>query len=199
MEPVFMVLGQSAATAASQAIDENTGVQKIGYAKLKAKLIEDKQVLDFVSPPRSAKESVSKEKLGGIVVDDTEAKLTGFDAHGATASPFVGEGYAHDGDADKGRQKAVFAVKLPRSGNYEVRFAYTALGNRATNVPVTVKFSGGEKKIIVDERTKAPIDGFLISLGRFQFNADEDAVVLVGNEGTDGHVIIDAVQWLPVK
>ena len=63
----------------------------------------------------------------------------------------------------------------------------------------TVKFSGGEKKIIVDERTKAPIDGFLISLGRFQFNADEDAVVLVGNEGTDGHVIIDAVQWLPVK
>jgi len=199
MEPVFMVLGQSAATAASQAIDEDTGVQTIDYAKLKSRLLEDGQVLDFVSPPRSPKESVGKEKLGGIVVDDTEAKLTGFDAHGTTASPFVGDGYAHDGNAGKGEQKAVFTAKLPGSGVYEVRFAYTALGNRATNVPVTVKFSGGEKRIIVNERVKAPIDGFLISLGSFRFDAAGDAVVEVGNEGTDGHVIIDAVQWLPVK
>jgi hypothetical protein len=199
MEPVFMVLGQSAATAAAQAIDEKADVQKIDYVKLKARLLADRQVLDLASAPRVVKESVGKEKLGGVVVDDGEAKLTGFEAHGTTASPFVGEGYAHDGNADKGKQRAVFAAKLPQGGDYEVRFAYPALANRATNVPVTVKFSGGEKKIIVNERIKAPIDGLFISLGKFQFAAGADAVVEVGNEGTDGHVIVDAVQWLLVK
>ncbi len=45
MEPVFMVLGQSAATAASLAIEEGTAVQDVDYAALKPLLIEGKQVL----------------------------------------------------------------------------------------------------------------------------------------------------------
>ncbi len=47
MEPVFMVLGQSAATAAILAIDQNASVQSIDYAKLRTKLHEDQQVLDL--------------------------------------------------------------------------------------------------------------------------------------------------------
>lgn len=46
MEPVFMVLGQSAATAACQAIDDKKAVQDINYAELKKKLLEDKQILE---------------------------------------------------------------------------------------------------------------------------------------------------------
>lgn len=49
MEPVFMVLGQSAATAAALAIEQNTPLQNIDYALLKARLLKDKQVLDFPS------------------------------------------------------------------------------------------------------------------------------------------------------
>lgn len=45
MEPVFMVLGQSAATAAAQAIDANVAVQNINYSKLRERLLADKQVL----------------------------------------------------------------------------------------------------------------------------------------------------------
>ena len=45
MEPVFMVLGQSAATAASLAIDDSVDVQDLNYAKLRNRLLEDKQVL----------------------------------------------------------------------------------------------------------------------------------------------------------
>ena len=45
MEPVFMVLGQSAATAAIQAIDANCAVQDVDYATLRARLLADKQVL----------------------------------------------------------------------------------------------------------------------------------------------------------
>ncbi|MEC3879444.1 FAD-dependent oxidoreductase [Parapedobacter sp. 10938] len=47
MEPVFMVLGQSAATAACQAIDNGVAVQDIDYAALKSALLSDKQVLEI--------------------------------------------------------------------------------------------------------------------------------------------------------
>jgi len=45
MEPVFMVLGQSAATAASLAIEDEVPVQKLDYEKLRRRLLKDKQVL----------------------------------------------------------------------------------------------------------------------------------------------------------
>ncbi|MGX5852990.1 FAD-dependent oxidoreductase [Dyadobacter jiangsuensis] len=47
MEPVFMILGQSAATAAVQAIDGKQAVQDIDYAKLKEQLLKDKQKLEL--------------------------------------------------------------------------------------------------------------------------------------------------------
>jgi len=45
MEPVFMILGQSAATAAVMAMDEGISVQQLPYSDLKARLLEDGQVL----------------------------------------------------------------------------------------------------------------------------------------------------------
>ncbi len=196
MEPVFMVLGQSAATVAAQAIEQDTDVQKIDLARLKERLLTDGQVLDFESPPIVEKIGLTKEKLGGVVLDDSDATLTGFDAHGTTASPFLGTGYAHDGDADKGKQKAVFKVKLPEAGTYEVRIGYSALGNRATNVPVIIHCAEGQKRVTVNEQVKGSVDGFLQPVGRFRFEAGEEAVVEISNEGTDGHVIVDAVQWV---
>jgi hypothetical protein len=47
MEPVFMVLGHSAATAATLAIDENVSVQKIDIEKLKEELLAQKQILTW--------------------------------------------------------------------------------------------------------------------------------------------------------
>ena len=46
MEPVFMILGQSAATAAALAIDGSLAVQDVTYAQLKARLLADGQVLN---------------------------------------------------------------------------------------------------------------------------------------------------------
>ncbi|MGB3852020.1 MAG: FAD-dependent oxidoreductase [Tunicatimonas sp.] len=45
MEPVFMILGQSAATAAVQALDENVAVQEVDYETLKQRLLADGQRL----------------------------------------------------------------------------------------------------------------------------------------------------------
>jgi hypothetical protein len=57
MEPVFMVLGQSAATAAVIAIDDDCSVQDVNYAKLRERLIADKQILEYTPPPEKLEKS----------------------------------------------------------------------------------------------------------------------------------------------
>jgi hypothetical protein len=56
MEPVFMILGQSAATAAVLAINDNCPLQKLSYDRLHTQLAEDKQMLawsnDAAAPKR---------------------------------------------------------------------------------------------------------------------------------------------------
>jgi hypothetical protein len=47
MEPVFMILGQSAATAAAMSIDESVDVQQLNYEKLKERLVKDGQRLEL--------------------------------------------------------------------------------------------------------------------------------------------------------
>lgn len=46
MEPVFMILGQSAAIAASQAIDNNQNVQDLEYSKLLETLLKYNQIIN---------------------------------------------------------------------------------------------------------------------------------------------------------
>ena len=45
MEPVFMVLGQSAGAAAAQAIGDGVDVQQVDYQRLRERLVRDRQVL----------------------------------------------------------------------------------------------------------------------------------------------------------
>ena len=188
MEPVFMILGQSAATAAALAIDAKIPVQEVSYAQLRERLLADKQVLEWDV-------SQSGLQLPGVVVDDSKAEYQGHWSNGK-AGKFVGIGYQHDGNSHKGAMTATFSAVLPTSGKYEVRLSYTALTNRATNVPVTIRHAEGEQTVTVNQRQAPPIDGVTVSLGTFAFKAETPAVVILSNAGTDGHVIADAVQWL---
>jgi hypothetical protein len=54
MEPVFMVLGQSAATAAALAMDARVPVQDVPYAALRDRLLKDGQVLQYSAAPAPA-------------------------------------------------------------------------------------------------------------------------------------------------
>jgi hypothetical protein len=47
MEPVFMILGQSAATLASLAVEKEKSLYEVSYNDLKSKLLDDGQVLEF--------------------------------------------------------------------------------------------------------------------------------------------------------
>jgi hypothetical protein len=51
MEPVFMILGQSAATAAALALDAGIAVQDVSYARLRERLLRDGQILEYRGVP----------------------------------------------------------------------------------------------------------------------------------------------------
>ena len=62
MEPVFMILGQSAATASVLAIDGNTSVQGVLYAQLRARLLSDGQVLDLTPKAPGSRVAFSENR-----------------------------------------------------------------------------------------------------------------------------------------
>ena len=47
MEPVFMILGQSAATVATLAAAEGKAVQDVDYQAIKAQMLADGQILEY--------------------------------------------------------------------------------------------------------------------------------------------------------
>jgi hypothetical protein len=199
MEPVFMILGQSAATAAAMAIDAGSSVQDVPYAQLRSRLVADGQVLEFAAPPGGGAPGMDPLKMPGIVVDDSQATYIGQWGTSSSTPGYVGVGYAHDMNQGKGTKEAVFTIPIKESGMYEVRFGYTALGNRASNVPVVVNAADGPHRYSVNEQRKPAVEGALHKLGVHSFTADTPVRIVVYTNGTDGHVVVDAVQLLPIK
>ena len=135
-------------------------------------------------------------KLPGIVVEHTQATLRGAWSHSTYTQPYVGDGYIHDGNAAKGARTVTFTATVPRAGRYELRIAYTAYQNRASNVPVTIATPGASKTVRIDQRQAPPIDGLLLPVGTLDLAAGATVRVTVSNADTDGYVIADAIQLL---
>ncbi|MBL9157349.1 MAG: FAD-dependent oxidoreductase [Verrucomicrobiales bacterium] len=200
MEPVFMILGQSAATAAVMAMERGVAVQDLPYAELRKRLLEDGQVLDL--PPDAApRELLTAASLPGIVVDDAEARAEGEWVVSTSATRFVGNGYRHDAFGTSvvpETKRLVFPVKLPESGNYEVRIAFPAHGNRATRARIRIQTASGEVETSVNQREKKGDENGFVSLGVHAFTKGVSEVS-VSNEEADGYVVADAIQFLPAK
>jgi hypothetical protein len=191
MEPVFMILGQSAATAAVLALDQGVAVQDVPYADLSARLLDDGQILDKAAGPRPVRRD--PKELPGITVDDADAKLTGTWTESGASPAYLGVGYRHDAKGEHGAVTATFATPLPKAGKYEVFLAVVPNANRATNAQVTVRHAAGSTEVAVN-LSKGPA-GNLVSLGTYEFAADQPASVTIGNAGANGFVVIDAVNW----
>ena len=191
MEPVFMVLGQSAATAACLAIDDKVTVQQVDYKKLNARLLAEKQVLVWTGPKRGAANGIDPKSLKGIVVDDDKAKIVGDWGVSSVNPGYVGSQYLHDNNDTKGEKSVTFVIAVPAAGTYDVRLSYPPNMNRATNVPVTVQAGERGTEVKVNQRQKQPLEGGFVSLGKF--TAEKEITVIIKTTGTDGHVIADAV------
>jgi hypothetical protein len=89
MEPVFMVFGQSAATAAAFAVDDCVAVQKVNYNKLRARLLRDGQIL-FLD--KNSKTSPGKE------VSQRHPFQTEADSLVASVAALQARGFLQDGE-----------------------------------------------------------------------------------------------------
>jgi len=199
MEPVYMIMGQASGVAAAVALEGKTPVHNIPILRLRQKLAAQKAVLSpegITKPGAGPAVSLDPAKLAGVVVDDHDAIKTGHWLGSTSIGPFVGDGYLHDNNENQGKMKVRFTPKLPQAGKYEVRLFYTANPNRASNALVVIQSSQGETKVRVDQK-KAAKDGF--RLGVFMFPKGDKSYVEIRNDGADGHVIADAVQWLIQK
>ena len=98
--------------------------------------------------------------LPGIIVDDENTKRVGTWKHSTTVRSYIGVGYLHDENADKGKKTLTFIPELPKAGKYEIRLAYVPGTGRAANVPVTIFSADGEKLVRVDMRDTPPIVSF---------------------------------------
>ncbi|MFO0880955.1 MAG: DUF1553 domain-containing protein [Gemmataceae bacterium] len=151
------------------------------------------------SPPGKPRGVVTLASLPGIVVDDTKARKVGTWKESRYSGQYVGDGYVHDENADKGERTITFQPAIPKTGKYEVRLAYVPGSNRAPKVPVTIFSADGEKTVSIDQRRAPDIDGHFVSLGQHTFEKSGQGFVLIANEGTTGHVIADAVVFIPVE
>ena len=108
---------------------------------------------------------------------------------------YHGTNHLQDGNTGKGLKSAVFTPAIAQAGSYPVYLRWAADPNRATNVPLTVNHSGGSNVITVNQRNSGAA---WFKIGDFPFAAGTSGNVTIGTTGTNGYVIADAVQFLPV-
>ena len=99
----------------------------------------------------------------------------------------------------KGNCIAVFRLQIPKDGRYELRISYPASANRARNVPIEIIHATGTASVMVDQTRQPELDRLFQSVGVYDFTAGQAASVTISNQETQGHVVIDAVQLLPVE
>ncbi|HEV8543301.1 MAG TPA: DUF1553 domain-containing protein, partial [Verrucomicrobiae bacterium] len=142
---------------------------------------------------------IDSKELDGIVLDNLEAEVIGGWKLSNYSTNFVDKNYLHDGDErrEKGKKLVRFRPDLPEDGLYEVRLAYTARPNRATNVPVRVQAKMAARTVYLNETVEPRYDKAFETLGFFEFEKGTNNIVEVLTEKTKGFVVVDAVQFLP--
>jgi len=204
VEPTWMAIGQSAGIAAALAAKEGVTVQSLDYDRLRDRLLAQNQVLDLpVLPPPADKParppapvSLDPKSLPGLILDDTQAELTGDWERSTNFKPHVGTGYLHDEQRSDGKSRAVFRFKAPADGEYVLRMAYSAHETRTTRLPVTVAGGETEQRFIVDQTQPMPTGEAFRPIGSVRLRQGVEYTLAVTNQDTRGFVIVDAFQLL---
>ncbi len=201
VEPTWMILGQSAGIAAAMTAKQNVSVQKLPYPALRERLLAQKQVLELpvlpdIPPEAKGVMNVDPNSLPGIVLDDSQAELKGQWSRSSGFKPYIGVGYLHDDKRADGQSMAIFRCKVPKTGRYELRMAYSPHATRATKVPVTIQCGGRKTDITVDQTQPLAAGEAFRTIGSVQLDGGVETVITISNPGTDGFVILDALQLI---
>lgn len=192
MEPVFMVLGQSAAIAAADAIDEHTAIQDIDIRRLRDQLrtnpLADNSTPEILvdnddSAHVTQKGSWTRLKKGGYGPSMFVHKM------GDPANP--------DEATDSGEATVTFRPVIVRAGTYHIYLYQPALRNASTTTSVIVN---GAKLLLhppsgEDEQQST---GEWVSVGRFLLSEGSGSSVTITSAGASGDIAADAVLFVPI-
>jgi hypothetical protein len=188
MEPVFMVLGQSAAIAATYAVNNRSTVQQVDVKKLQAFLAADPLVNG--SEPE-------------ILIDNDDS------AHVSVSGKWSlkkGGTYGHSAyySAVNDQPKSIrFTPDLKKAGSYDVyTYVLPKLNNISPATSITL-FDGRQEKEVIIRKEKIIVNGQTsgewVHLGKMDLRAGKQAGITISNKGAGGVVVADAVLLVPAK
>lgn len=187
MEPVFMVLGQSAAVAASMAIDNNQSVQEVDVAALQQLLRQKPLATDATAEILVDNDDAARVEVKGDWKKETRGAY-GPSVHIAAA-----------GTAGSIR----FKPEVVRNGTYRI---YTYVPKHAGLSPKTnIRVSADGKTARQVSYTEASVrvegqtSGEWVDLGTVKLTKGANAYVEITSEGADGSVVADAVLFIPAN
>lgn len=191
MEPVYMMLGQAAAMAASLANRDGIAVQDVNIAELQALLKAHRQIVDY-DPP--ANMYLKQQDYSGIVLDDTNAILKGDWLHSTASGPFLKYDYLIQPAHPYGQTTATYVPFIEAKGRYEVFLMYSPGGNRCASTPVTITDKKGQHTVYVNQQVAAE-DGLWHSVGIYEFEPAKDHSIVISNRSNSkGVVVADGVR-----
>ena len=186
MEPVFMVLGQSAAVAAGLAIDSGVPVQRVNVAALQRELRENPHADG--SAPELLVDDAMRER---IVLTGSWAPARVAGAYGPSALR-----------SGPGGGRARLLPRVRAAGRYAVYLYWPRVDGLGQRVAVSVRHAGGTADIPLDMRAPTvAAQGGLAQwnrLGEFDFRPDRDAWVEIAAEPGQGDAIVDALLLVPI-
>ncbi|AXY74166.1 FAD-dependent oxidoreductase [Paraflavitalea soli] len=187
MEPVFMVLGQSAVVAACQAIDKKIPVQQVNVQEVQA-ILKNNPLADKSTPE--------------LLVDNDNKDLVQITGNWKTENHGgYGPTYLTTDAGNNTTASVRFTAKVTQSGDYRVYTYFPKVSNPSTKTSITV-YAGGKatEKIInqSDLRVEGQTSGEWILLGTYQLAAGQQTYVEVAAKNANGAIVADAVLYVPV-
>ena len=182
MEPVFMVLAQSAAQAAVFAIDNNMPVQKVNVKALQ-QILKNNPLADDQEP---AEVIIDNE-------DQTQVSLSGnwtLRKNGAYGPSCLTD------SLPKEMKTVRFTPDFKKSGKTNVYVYFPKIQNASSQTLITV-FNGTEKKEVLiklkDIVVLGQASGEWVPLGTFEMQKGKAHYVEISNKNADGITAADAV------
>lgn len=186
MEPVFMVLAQSAAYAAVMAINNKQDIQDLDIAKLQQQLranpLADNSTPDIL---------IDNEDHRVSVTGNWEKNSDSKNAYGISSYRIKSSG---------GKAAAKFSASIPNEKNYDVYLYLPKISGASTKL--TVNISNGSKKIrkqidLKNFQVAGQTSGEWIHAGSYTFKKGDGSYIEITDRDADGIVVADAVVLVP--
>lgn len=188
MEPVYMILGESAGTAIAQAFKNNFQVvQDIDITLLQEKLKQNGQILSYEGGV------YLKSDFDGIILDDSEAVFTGKWGISSNSTPFMeSSGYRYTLDQSEFAE-AVYKTKINQSGSYDILCLFSPGANRTSKAIIKITLTNKIKKTTINMKQNIPNETYpFVKICSLNIKSNDLIEITITNEEADGIVVADA-------